>query len=130
MISFQIIDSGNKDEDQGRKERKLQRGREGGRECSLGTMLTEPLLHTLCIIVAKKQAKRERGGKEEAMRFFLPSFSVVIVTSANKMTAAEELGKGRWMDRRERAKFPMRDKQERDRERGERVITKPGWNGK
>ena len=47
--------------------------RERKGECSLGKMLTEPLLHTLCIIVAKKQAKRERGGKEEeAMRFFLP----------------------------------------------------------
>ena len=65
-------------------------------------MLTEPLLHTLCIIVAKNRQKEREGWEGGGGDALLPSFSVVIVTSANKMTAAEELGKGRWMDGRRR----------------------------
>ena len=89
MISFQIIDSGNKDEDQGKereRESELQ-GKEG--ECSLGTMLTEPHTPTptLCIIVAKNRQKERGGGGVLLLPLLL------LVTSANKMTAAEELGR-------------------------------------
>ena len=58
--------------------------REG--ECSLGTVLTEPpsLPHTLCIIVAKNRQKREIEGEGDVL---LPL--LLLVTSANKMTAAK-----------------------------------------
>ena len=69
------------------------RGREccKGRECSLGRMLREGE-RALCIIVAKNRQKRGRGKGRERGDVLLPL--LLLVTSANKMTAPEELGRG------------------------------------